>query len=121
MNIRNYGRVKRDSNETTLNSLLESDQQLSGKQIPKKLLDKNETETLQEVIDSKYKQFPFDCGVYMASITEDVNSLFGLKHHYDITSDIDGFIQSVRKFIETAGYKLSKNDIRRLKNEYKRK
>lgn len=122
MNIRNSKKIRQNTVESTLKNLFEGEQAPKQviKQAPKKLMSDTETEQLQKVIALKNKQFKFDCGISMARIREDVNTKFGLKWHYDNSSDIKSFIDSVRSFIEAAGYSLSDSDINRLTKEYQK-
>lgn len=120
MNIRNYKKINQNFQAEKLRSLLESEnnQQFIEKEVPKQLVDEKETEQLQKIVSIKNKQFTFDCGVSMAVITEDINTLFGLKYHFDKTNSIEEFIESVKQFIESAGYTMSSNDISRLEKQY---
>ena len=120
MNIRNYKKINQNFQAEKLRSLLESEniQQIVEKEVPKQLVDEKETEQLQKIVSIKNKRFTFDCGVSMAVITEDINTLFGLKYHFDKTNSIEEFIESVKQFIESAGYTMSSNDISRLEKQY---
>lgn len=122
MNIRNSKKIRQYFVESNLKNLFEGEQKTiqTTHQVPKQLMSDVETEQIQKVIALKNKQFKFDCGISMARIREDINTKFGLKWHYDNNSDVESFIDSVRSFIETAGYELSDKDIIRLTKEYQK-
>lgn len=122
MNIRNSKKIRQNTVESNLKNLFEGEQKTiqTTQQAPKQLMSDIETEQIQKVIALKNKQFKFDCGISMARIREDINTKFGLKWHYDNNPDVESFIDSVRSFIETAGYELSDKDIIRLTKEYQK-
>lgn len=94
-----------------------SEQEQIAKKMPKHI-DGINKQQLQTVLVVKSKQFSFDCGAVMASIKTDTGNMFGLKHHADKSSNVDEFILSVSKFIQTTGENLTEQDKQRLTKEY---
>lgn len=102
--------------------LSESEQVIPGvQQIKTSEIDKVNTDTEQDVLRIKSKQFEFSCGVTMANIYQPINTPFGLKYHYDNTDDFESFLESVEKFIKTSENVLSDSDIKKLETHYVKK
>jgi hypothetical protein len=77
-----------------------------------------DTSNEEIVIKNKSKQFKFDCGVLMGRIDMNIQNKFGLKYHFENTTDFNGFLNSVKSFISTSGNNLTDNDISNLEKHY---
>lgn len=115
MNIRNNKKLRELREESVFKNLNESVQKVREQQ---SIQNEQETEKLQEIIESKNKQFNFDSGVSMANINQDIGNKFGLRWHYENTSNEQEFIESVKNFVESSGVEVTSNDLKQLSNEY---
>lgn len=118
MNIRNNKKLRELRNESIFKNLNESVQIASEQQRLQDTQSMQSEEKIQEVIESKDKQFTFNSGVSMADIKQDIGNKFGLKWHYENTSNEQEFIESVKNFVESSGVEVTSNDLKRLSNEY---
>lgn len=70
---------------------------------------------IADVFNIKSKQFKFDSGKIMASLTAELNDIpFSLKYHANNTASFEEFLKSVQNFIG----KLTENDIAKLQSHY---
>ena len=86
-------------------------QQDVNKQVP------NDSE-FEKVLKNKSFQFIFDSGLFMAKMSVKLNSKFGLKWHFDNSTNQDEFINSIALFIGISGSELTENDKNRLVKQY---
>lgn len=111
MNIKNM--LNLESNSTSGDFVLP----LFESAEPENLQDKN----VQQVLDLKSKQFSFDSGVIMGSLTCDLSQLlFGLKEHDNLTKNFTDFSKSVASFLSAAEVIMTANDLVRLEAHYKK-
>jgi predicted AAA+ superfamily ATPase len=87
---------------------------------PKNIVTEINNDLVELVFKTKSKQFQFDCGVIMGSIKIPLNNRFGLKWHFDKSSSVEQFIQSVTEFISASDNTLTENDISMLTKQYNR-
>jgi hypothetical protein len=65
-------------------------------------MDNHEEAAIEDVLDTKGKQFDFENGAAMANLLSSVDTQFGLLWHDAKTQDWPGFVASVREFLRTA-------------------
>lgn len=82
---------------------------------------KNNDSAIESVFDVKSKQFKFENGTFMGSISIDTGNMFGLKYHRENTNNFEEFISSVSNFLKSAETELTSLDIDNLKIEYNKK
>lgn len=71
----------------------------------------------ESIIMNKALRVDFSCGVSMARINVDINTRFGLKWHFENTSSLNDFLDSVKSFLGDKN-PLSSSDIALLTTEY---
>jgi hypothetical protein len=97
-----------------LQNLSESQQQFPGVQLYGEFKDVE----FEKVMITKSLQFNFDCGVFMAKIIVPLDNKFGLKWHFDNSTSVEEFIESVRSFISSTDNSLTDNDVNKLVKQY---
>jgi len=117
MNIKTENRSWDSLNESQLQTV--PDQQVKKQQ--QFLLDPdskiNEDKVLT-VLNVKSKQFKFENGGLMGKISIDLGCRFGLKWHFDNTSNLEEFLKSIETFIGNADITLTDLDKSNLTVEY---
>lgn len=86
-----------------------------------KLFENAEEINLQDeesVLRNKSLQFKFECGAIMAKINVNINNKFGLKWHFENTTNLGFFLSSVDTYLRASGNKLLDADITKLTAEY---
>ena len=74
-----------------------------------------------DVFSIKSKQFKFESGKIMGSLTSDLDDIpFSLKYHANVTSNFEEFTASVAKFLKGTGAELTPNDITKLQFHYEK-
>lgn len=74
---------------------------------------------IEKILDSKSKQFTFDCGLFMGSLISDLDGLiFSMRTHDEKTSNFEEFVASINSFLSTSKESLTATDISRLEAHY---
>lgn len=71
----------------------------------------------EAILMNKALRVDFSCGVSMARINVDINNRFGLKWHFENTSSLNDFLDSVKSFLGDKN-RLSSSDMALLTTEY---
>ena len=71
----------------------------------------------ESILMNKALRVDFSCGVSMARINVDINNRFGLKWHFENTSSLNDFLDSVKSFLGDKN-RLSSSDMALLTTEY---
>lgn len=73
------------------------------------------------VLKTKSKQFVFECGCVMARMSVQLDTRFGLYWHAKQTDSFDGFVASIEKFLQAAGFAITDIDKKLLQKQYSKK
>jgi flavin-binding protein dodecin len=78
-------------------------------------IDNKADNAIQEVFDTKSKQFDFSNGSFMGNLLADIDTSFGMKYHDNIALDYGDFEDRIARFV---GFDLNGSDKERLSSHY---